>query len=239
MIESDREQDKKVRPHVRQLGEDDPCWNENMAAWNDPWLAAAPTFRRWLARAGASEDVADDLVQECYLKAIHCLLAEIGKPHAFLWSMLRNALIDFRRRAKRESSIQAIEEEGVEFADENEGPAEQAMENTQHAAKLRVYQEVRELGLALLDPMDWKIVRSYLKHPNLAQKDWLSHAERVFRLEQAEIKERFVQAATSLHDYLLELSDYQAELRSDMALLDLLDDEEQPPSRSSARLFKG
>ena len=67
-------------------------------------------LKRWLMRQGRSEQDADDLIQETYLRMLEYLeKAPVRNEEAFLRRVARNLLIDTARKEKRESESVEIE----------------------------------------------------------------------------------------------------------------------------------
>jgi RNA polymerase sigma-70 factor (ECF subfamily) len=62
----------------------------------------APALRRYLARAAANADLADDLLQEAYIRLIHTAPACEERRRAYLYRAATNLLLDHFRAVRRE-----------------------------------------------------------------------------------------------------------------------------------------
>lgn len=62
----------------------------------------APALRRYLARAAANADLADDLLQEAYIRLIHVAPACESHRRAYLYRTATNLLLDHFRAVRRE-----------------------------------------------------------------------------------------------------------------------------------------
>jgi RNA polymerase sigma-70 factor, ECF subfamily len=62
----------------------------------------APALRRYLARVAANADLADDLLQEAYIRLIHATPAEDAQRRAYLYRTATNLVLDHFRAVQRE-----------------------------------------------------------------------------------------------------------------------------------------
>jgi RNA polymerase sigma-70 factor (ECF subfamily) len=62
----------------------------------------APALRRYLTRVGGKADVADDLLQEAYIRLIHTAPTSEPQRRAYLYRTATNLLLDHFRGARRE-----------------------------------------------------------------------------------------------------------------------------------------
>src|SRR5689334_16660307 len=78
----------------------------------------APKFASFLRMRGVPNSTADDLIQAVFVKLLEARagLIDVQHPGAYLWRMLRNALIDHRRiqSGRLEDSIDPGSEEAGE-----------------------------------------------------------------------------------------------------------------------------
>ena len=62
----------------------------------------APALRRYLARIAAPADLADDLLQEAFIRLIHAAPAGEAQCRAYLYRTATNLVLDHFRAARRE-----------------------------------------------------------------------------------------------------------------------------------------
>jgi RNA polymerase sigma-70 factor, ECF subfamily len=62
----------------------------------------APALRRYLARISANADLADDLLQEAYIRLIHAAPAGDAHRRAYLYRTATNLVLDHFRAVRRE-----------------------------------------------------------------------------------------------------------------------------------------
>jgi len=100
-----------------------------------------PALMRFLAARGASEDEAQDIVQDLYLKAAALVSGPIAEPRAYLYRMADNLLHDRRRAAMRRARREQgwVEEQAGEDGDADPQPSPErsliAREQVAHIAR--------------------------------------------------------------------------------------------------------
>ena len=62
----------------------------------------APALRRYLSRISANPDLADDLLQEAYIRLIHAAPAGEAERRGYLYRTATNLVLDHFRAARRE-----------------------------------------------------------------------------------------------------------------------------------------
>jgi len=79
----------------------EPMSREGFAAF---YQQTAPRLRGYLARLAADADLADDLLQEAYIRLIHAAPVEEAERRAYLYRTATNLAFDHFRRARREQT---------------------------------------------------------------------------------------------------------------------------------------
>jgi RNA polymerase sigma factor (sigma-70 family) len=70
-----------------------------------------------------SPDMADEVVQEAYLRVVHAREGEkADQPVAYLFQAVRNLAVDYHRRGSLEAKVFTAEEDAVQVAAENGTP---------------------------------------------------------------------------------------------------------------------
>lgn len=96
------------------------------------WQEHHAEVRRYLAHRTRDADLADDLVQETFFKAMRhgAAFCALEKPRAWLFEVARNALVDHARREKPSVPLPedlADEKEAMEPVDELAGCVERSL----------------------------------------------------------------------------------------------------------------
>ena len=84
------------------------------ATFSTLYKSLAPKMNRWLTANGFEECIAQELVQETFLRVWRKQKMQLEKSHiseALLWTVLRNLRIDYFRRQRSNVSFQAPEGE--------------------------------------------------------------------------------------------------------------------------------
>jgi len=76
----------------------------NREEFADFYKQTAPALRRYLARISGNSDVADDLLQEAFIRLIHAAPVAELQRRAYLYRTATNLALDHFRRAERERS---------------------------------------------------------------------------------------------------------------------------------------
>lgn len=64
-------------------------------------MASRPALLRFLQVRGASEEEAEDVLQDLYITLEHRAIGSVAEPRAYLYRMTNNLLLDRRRAAQR------------------------------------------------------------------------------------------------------------------------------------------
>ena len=112
-------------------------------------------FRFCLMRV-SNKEKAEDLTQEAFMRYWQSLRTgeAVRNDRAFLYTLARNLIIDWYRK-KKESSLDAIQEEGVDFAGDGRASVEQAAEMNEVLAVVNQLDEASRDAILLRYVEGW------------------------------------------------------------------------------------